>query len=183
MNNEQKLGIKVFYYYLSKRVIAGLLLFLVSLFVSSYKSLIVSKLITIFSLNNSIDIFNYITSALYLIFVLFIIVGVVMSWLDYISCNFTLDENAFIIRRGILNKKEVSIPYRQIQDIDIEQTFNNKMLGVSKLVVLTAGNDDNDKEGESEGIFEVIDSKVAEQLRDDLLQRANIQTVKEVRVA
>jgi uncharacterized membrane protein YdbT with pleckstrin-like domain len=70
-----------------------------------------------------------------------------------------------------LSKKEISIPYRQIQDINIEQTFYFKMMGVSKLVVLTAGSDDNDKEGEAEGIFEVIDSSVAEKIREELLQK------------
>ena len=55
------------------------------------------------------------------------------------------------------------------------------MMGVSKLVILTAGNDNNDKEGESEGIFQVIDSNIAEKMRTDILERANIQEVKEVR--
>jgi len=98
-----------------------------------------------------------------------------MSWFKYISCDFTLGENAFSIRKGVLSKKEVSIPYRQIQNIDIEQSFNFKMMGVCKLVILTAGNDNNDKDGESEGVFDVIDFKVASSIKEMILQKTNIQ--------
>ena len=181
MENKQRLGIKVFYYYLSQKVLAGFLLLLVSFFIYSSKSGLISKMIILFPLSMASSIFNYSVGILSIISILLMVIGATISWLDYVSCDFTLDDNAFIIRRGILNKKEISIPYRQIQDIDIEQTFNNKMMGVSKLVILTAGNDNNDKEGESEGIFQVIDSNIAEKMRTDILERANIQEVKEVR--
>ena len=181
MDAKQRLGIKVFYYYLSQKILVGFLLLLVSFFIYSSKDGLISKMMILFPLSIASSIFSYFIGVLYIVALLLIIIGSLISWLDYISCDFTLDENAFIIRRGILNKKEISIPYRQIQDIDIEQTFNNKMMGVSKLVILTAGNDNNDKEGESEGIFQVIDSNIAEKMRADILERANIQEVKEVR--
>ena len=180
MDIEQKLGIKVFYYYLSKKVVAGLVLFIVFLILSSLKNIMVSKIVFILPVNAAVAIVNDFISGLFVIAILVLVGGFFMSWMDYISCAFTLGDGSFNIRRGIFNKKEVSIPYRQIQSVDIEQTFYHKMMGVSKLVVLTAGNDEGDKEGESEGIFEVIDSQVAEKMRGDILQRTNVQTVKEM---
>lgn len=78
-----------------------------------------------------------------------------------------------------MSKKEVSIPYRQIQNINIEQTFSHKMMRVSKLIILTAGSDNADKVGESEGVFEIIDSELALKIREELLKRTNTQIIKE----
>ena len=99
-----------------------------------------------------------------------------MSWINYISCEYSLDENAFSIRRGIFNKKEVFIPYRQIENINIDQTLNFKMMGVSKLTVDTAGNDNN--AGKPEVVFDVIDSRIAVSIRDFILQRTNLEVIK-----
>jgi len=181
MGTSQKLGIKVFYYYLSKKISVGLLLLIASIVFSSLKSAIISKIIFLFPKSLSTAIVSYFSIGLFIVSILLIFGGLLMSWFNYINLSFTLDENSFNIRRGIFSKKEVSIPYRQIQDVDIEQTFFNRMMGVGKLVILTAGNDDHDKEGESEGVFRVIDYKVAEQMRKDILQRTNVQTVREVK--
>jgi uncharacterized membrane protein YdbT with pleckstrin-like domain len=81
------------------------------------------------------------------------------------------------MRRGIFNKKEVFIPYRQIENINIDQTFNFKMMGVSKLTIETAGNNNNNA-GKPEVVFEVIDAKVAINIREFILQRTNTEVVK-----
>ena len=70
------------------------------------------------------------------------------------------------------------MPYRQIQDVDIEEDITDRILGVCRLVILTAGHEDEPKsEGESEGVLPVIDKTLAEQLQTELLKRANIQKV------
>jgi len=120
---------------------------------------------------------NYLSLGLFVISILVLIFGVVLSWFHYISCDFTLGENAFSFRKGFLSKKEVFIPYRQIENINIEQSFNFKMMGVSKLVIETASND-NTNGGEAEGFFDVIDSKIAENIREVILQKTNIQIAK-----
>lgn len=181
MNTEQKLGIKVFYYYLSKRVIVGLLLLIVSFIFTSFKAVIIPKIAFLLPMSIAIGIANYLTIGLFIVSFLFILGGFFMSWLNYISCTFTLGEQSFNIKRGILNKREVFIPYRQIQDISIEQTFYNKMMGISKLVILTAADDNNDTEGESEGVFEVIDSNLAQKIQKELLEKTNVQTTREIK--
>jgi uncharacterized membrane protein YdbT with pleckstrin-like domain len=180
MDTKQKLGIKVFYYYLSRRISVGFLLLIVSFIFSISQNSIISTISSFIPSSFSTPVFGYFVMGLFAISILWIILGIFMSWLDYISCTFSLDSDSFDISRGIFNKKEVSISYRQIQDIDIEQTFYNKMFGVSRLVVLTAGNDDKDKEDESEGIFEVIDANLAEDLRKHILEKTSVQTVRSV---
>ncbi|MEI6353076.1 MAG: PH domain-containing protein, partial [Candidatus Nomurabacteria bacterium] len=119
MLTNQKLGIKVFYYYLSKRVVSGIFLLVVSFIVSSLKGTMVTKMALAIPLTTALAIASFLVNGLFIVSVLLILYGVVMSWINYISCEYTLDENAISVRRGIFNKKEVFIPYRQIENINI----------------------------------------------------------------
>lgn len=90
-------------------------------------------------------------------------------------------EDSFKIKRGVLNKTENAIPYRQIQNVDIERSLFFQMLGLSRLIILTAGHEDEGVKGsdEAKGIIPAIDKKLAEQLQTELLRRAEVQKVTE----
>ena len=118
---------------------------------------------------------------------LLIVIGVAfavgIASLDYYSYFFVLDENALRIKKGFFNKSETSIPYRQIQDVDLEQSLVQQLLGVSRLAILTAGHDDSDPENKndnSEASLPIIDKNRAEEIREELLKRANIEKVQSV---
>lgn len=160
MENEQKLGIKTFLYYLYQRVGTGIAIFLLAF--------------VIYIFNPGLGPIAFLVSIIALITV---VIGVIISWFKYINCTFILGEHALIIKRGILSKKSASIPYRQIQNVGIEQSLSYRLLGVSKLVILTAGHDDNDTVGDAEGVFDVIDALTAKKLREDILRRTNVQQV------
>ena len=174
MEQEQKLGIKVFYYYLYKKILLGIILLIISMIVLSLKSVLISKLALLFPASITSSIISFLTTGLFVFSFLALIGGAFLSWLNYISCTFILSDISFIIKRGILSKKTVSMPYRQIQDISIEQSFSDRLMGVCKLAILTAGNDNNDKEGEAEGIFNTIDINVAKNLQNIILQKNNL---------
>jgi uncharacterized membrane protein YdbT with pleckstrin-like domain len=112
-----------------------------------------------------------------------LIIIILISWLTYANYLFALGEDALKIRRGILDREEVAIPYRQIQNVDIEEDITDRMWGVCRLIILTAGHEDEPKpEGESEGILPVIDKALAEQLQAELLHRTDVQRVVEAKV-
>ncbi len=116
--------------------------------------------------------------------ILFVVVfGVtfLIAWLIYANYKFALGEDSLKIKRGILEKEEVAIPYRQIQDVDIERDLSFQMMGLSKILILTAGHEDVGKPGDddSEGILPALDKDLAEWLQRELLRRANIQKVTE----
>lgn len=180
MNKNQKLGIKVFYYYLSRKTSVGILALVISIIAASNKSILISKLEILTPLEVSTTIISYFISGLFVLTAILLIFGLFMSWINYISCDFTLDENAFNIRRGFFTKREVSIPYRQIQNINIEQSISHKMLGLGKLVILTEGDHGDVNSGNGEGIFEVIDYALAHLVREFILERTNLQIVKDV---
>ena len=109
------------------------------------------------------------------------LIAFLVTWLAYKNYKFYLGEDSLKIKRGILSKEEIAIPYRQIQDVDIERDLSYRMFGVSRLVILTAGNQEEKKSGqdESEGILPAIDKDLAEWLQAELLKRANVQKVTE----
>lgn len=89
---------------------------------------------------------------------------------------FCIAEDSFKIKRGILNRTEDAIPYRQIQNVDIEQDFLFLMLGLSRVIILTAGREDEKEDADaSEGVIPAVDKKLAEWLQTELLKRAEIQ--------
>lgn len=106
-----------------------------------------------------------------------------VSWLIYKNYKFALGEDSLKIKRGIIEKEEIAIPYRQIQDVDIERDLSFQMMGLSRIMILTAGHEDIGKPGEddSEGVLPALDKDLAEWLQQELLQRANIQKVTEER--
>ena len=118
-------------------------------------------------------------SALGLCVITFLLV-LIVSWLIYENYKFALGEDALKIKRGVFTREEIAIPYRQIQDVDIEQDFYYRIIGVSRLVILTAGHEDEKTaKDETEGVLPAIDSALAERLQSQLLTRANVQTVVE----
>lgn len=118
------------------------------------------------------------------LFVIIFAITFFISWLMYRNFKFALGENSLKIKRGILEREEIAIPYRQIQDVDIERSLSFQMMGLSRLMILTAGREDVGKPGEddSEGILPALDKNMAEWLQHELLERANIQKVTEEKI-
>ena len=119
------------------------------------------------------------TIGIAIIFFIYLALDLIISWLIYVNYKFALTENALRIERGILNKEEISIPYRQIQNINATRMLPDRFLGVSRLIIMTAGEEDKDdvEPVEAEGILPVLDKNLAEELLQELTRRADIQRV------
>ena len=115
------------------------------------------------------------------LFVAALLITFLVAWLIYANYKYCLGDDSLKIKRGILNKEEVAIPYRQIQDVDIRRDISFQMLGLSRIVILTAGHEDDAKPGDddTEGILPALDKDLAEWMQAELLKRANIQKVTE----
>ena len=126
------------------------------------------------------DIQSAITSAASIVFLFFIVsllVAYLIAWLLYSHFQFMLDHDSLQISHGILFKTQDSIPYRQIQNINIEQDIIFQMLGVSRLVVLTAGHEEGKN---TKGVIPAIDSDAAIFLKDMLLQKSDVQKTENI---
>ncbi|MGQ2984922.1 PH domain-containing protein [Flavobacterium sp.] len=72
--------------------------------------------------------------------VFFIIIGI-FAYLRYLNFTFYLDEEneEFIVKDGIINKSRLAIPLDKIQQVNINQSLIQRIIGVHALEVDTAG--------------------------------------------
>lgn len=172
------MGKKTFWIFFLQRAHAAfiLLLLTIALFVFDQQSFLASTQLS--------NLTQYAVAAAWGALALFIIVLAItflVAWLIYTSYKFSLGDDSLKIKRGILSKEEVAIPYRQIQDVDIKRDLSFQMMGLSRIVIITAGHEEDEKPGDddTEGILPALDKDLAEWLQAELLKRANVQKVTE----
>ncbi len=92
---------------------------------------------------------------------------------------FSVEDEGLRIEHGIVNKRHVTIPFRQIQNVNITRTFLDRLLGIGKLEIESAGSTFPDKRdviggtrSKAEGFLPGLGMKEAEHLHDVLLQKA-----------
>lgn len=73
-------------------------------------------------------------------------------------------QDDLLLRRGILFRNQVAVPYGRIQYVDIRQGPLQRAFGITYIVITTAG-------GGTASTFEGLPLAEAERLRDDLTQR------------
>jgi uncharacterized membrane protein YdbT with pleckstrin-like domain len=167
----QKLGNKTLMIFVLQRIGAPLLLLLVSigLFALEGQSFIAQVPIQNFS-----EYLDLAALACFILFVVFLVLAFFVSWLYYINYKFALGDNSLKIKRGVFDQEEIAIPYRQIQDVDLERPLTFRMMGVSRISILTAGHED-ESDSKSEGELPMLSQDLAEWLQSELLKRANVQ--------
>jgi uncharacterized membrane protein YdbT with pleckstrin-like domain len=103
--------------------------------------------------------------------------AMVMGYGYYWSFRYKLDDNDLAFEKGIVGRQEISIPFRQIQNVDIEQSFIYRIFNLADLVILTAGHEDPEHitKDESEIIMPALNDQEARRLQHYLLDRANVQ--------
>lgn len=67
------------------------------------------------------------------------IVTIVLPRLRYNNWFFDLRDDELYLKRGVLTKTDSTAPYCRIQHIDISQNIFERMYGLSRLVIYTAG--------------------------------------------
>ncbi|MFH1509895.1 MAG: PH domain-containing protein [Candidatus Nealsonbacteria bacterium] len=119
------------------------------------------------------------TSAILLIilfFVFWIMFSYIAAKLSYNAYKYELADNAFKKEHGVIWKKYISIPYERIQNVDIHRGILARILGLSDLMIQTAGyTGGGGRSGigrEPEGRLPGIGKELAEQLREELVIRA-----------
>jgi uncharacterized membrane protein YdbT with pleckstrin-like domain len=142
---------------------------------------LIIALVIIYS-NNYVDFppnlvasFDQALIVLFGLFGIMFLASFLVSGFQYMAFEFMLDEHALKIRRGILNINIEAIPYRQMQNVDIERSILFRVLSVSRMVILTAGTEDVDTHNESEAIIPILDKYLATQVQEELLRRSNVE--------
>ena|SRR5690625_887190 len=106
----------------------------------------------------------------YLLFVIPIGLLVAGIWLALIiprqvrAMGYLEKQDDLLLRRGILFRYQVAVPYGRIQYVDIRQGPLQRAFGITYIVITTAG-------GGTASTFEGLPMDEAERLRDELTQR------------
>lgn len=65
-----------------------------------------------------------------------ILVGALFTYNNFM---FEIDETGLTIQSGVIHKSQVSVPFDQVQNVNIERTLADRILGLSKVSIETAG--------------------------------------------
>lgn len=68
-----------------------------------------------------------------------LLLGVTHAFLLYRSWGFVLDADALELERGVLTQVETAVPFVRIQHVDTQRGPVDRLLGLSSVVVYTAG--------------------------------------------
>ncbi|MEI6396623.1 MAG: PH domain-containing protein [Candidatus Taylorbacteria bacterium] len=185
-NVEQNLGRRTWLLLLSKKTTTAAVLMLLAVILGSAKDFIGQGLSGYFTFlsNGNISSDHIVSSVVSLlavitlaIGVLWFIIGYIIARIEHRNYTFTMEEFDLKLRRGIFDIKEVSIPYRQIQNVDITKPLIYQFFGVSRLVLATAGHSNSSSKDGTDTIFDPIDTDLAEEVRVMLQKRIGVQVV------
>lgn len=104
---------------------------------------------------------------LYLIPAGFLIWGIIYAFIiprQVRAMGYLENQDDLLLRRGILFRHQVAVPYGRIQYVDIRQGPIQRLFGITYIVITTAG-------GGTASTFEGLEMAEAERLRDELTQR------------
>jgi len=100
-----------------------------------------------------------------------LLIGVI-AYLQYLNFTFFLDQDKqeFVVQHGVLDKKRISISLDKIQQVNIDQSVLQRLIGVYSLDIDTAGS------GSKEVSIKAIDHKSAQILKEKLLKKQTIKS-------
>ena len=106
------------------------------------------------------------------------LVQIVIAWLDYKNSSFMISENALYIRTGILNRSEISIPFRHINNVLQFQNVTDRILSICRCEVEIQSEEISTTTGQQvpeQVVLRDVDTSLMLPLRETLLSHANTQ--------
>ena len=127
-------------------------------------------------------IVEQVTLGVLLLLPLTLLIGLIGTLWQYFGYSYCLDDHALKVKTGIIDIHVDAIPYRQMQDINNRRYLLFRLLGLSRLIILSGGTQDaGDVNDESKNIIPAIDKHVGDYLQEELIKRANVaRTVQHV---
>lgn len=114
-----------------------------------------------------------------IVFIVTLALGLGLAFFRYYTFRYRMEDNGVSFRRGIFSNEETSMPFKQIQNVDIDQSILYRILGMANVIIMTAGQEDKDTTPaiHSEVEIPALSFSEAERIQQFLLNRSNIQEV------
>jgi putative membrane protein len=100
-----------------------------------------------------------------------LIVSYIWARLAYNNYFYSLDARGISKQSGIIWKRNVSIPYKNIQNVDIDRGILARMLGLSDVQIQTAGLSGGKYGNRAEGRLPGLSVSDAEKVRDEIMKK------------
>jgi putative membrane protein len=109
-----------------------------------YKTIKTIWVLLFFGIKDFSKITNLSTNYIYLILAFILLLLLVRAYLIYKNFLFKIENEHFILKEGILNKTNTSIPFHRIQNINFKQNLIQQIIGVYEVSIETAGSKDTE---------------------------------------
>lgn len=100
-----------------------------------------------------------------------VLIIAIISYLQYLFFTFHIEEEngEFVIQKGVLNKTRITIQLHKIQQVNINQSLIQRLVGVHKLEIDTAGSD------KKEASISAISHELATILKERLINHSQLE--------
>lgn len=95
-----------------------------------------SQLVANFHLE--IDNVMFYTELILIILVAVVIIKLILDILDWNSTNYIFTESRIVIQRGFVHKEKIVMSYNKIQDIEINRSILERLMGVGDIIIYGA---------------------------------------------
>lgn len=102
------------------------------------------------------------------------------TYLEYRYYTYLFTDDAFIMTYGYLVRNEIATLYHQIQNVNIQRSIADRMIGVSQIIILMTGSDRGAVGGPNAGgaggrnqiVLPAVSQRKAKLVQAELLRRA-----------
>lgn len=99
-----------------------------------------------------------------------LIITFLVVYLEYRVYTYMFTNEAFIVTSGLIMRKEIAALYHQVQNVNIQRSPLNRLIGVSEIIILMTGSDTGP--GKSEIILPAVGRGRAKLVQQEILKRA-----------
>jgi putative membrane protein len=117
----------------------------------------------VFSGGTSINTFNILAAVLIATGIV-VSYSVLLAWeyLVWTRFDYYIEEGSVKITKGVIRRQEREIPFRRIQNVDVNRNLVHRVLGIAEIDLETAGG------GETEASLKYVDADDVEDIRDSI---------------
>lgn len=112
----------------------------------------------------------YIVQLMFLVGIAYLVGVLALTYLSYRVYTYMFTDEAFIMTSGLAMRNEVAALYHQIQNVNINRSVLDRMIGVSEIVILMTGSDKD--AGHTKIVLPAIGKTKAKVVQKELLVRA-----------
>jgi uncharacterized membrane protein YdbT with pleckstrin-like domain len=119
---------------------------------------------------------DYAFWGVYISHLLFAITGAVFvlvflrTYLEYRYYTYLFTDDAFIMTYGYMVRNEIATLYHQIQNVNIQRSILDRMIGVSQIIILMTGSDRDAHRNQI--VLPAVGDRKARLVQSELLRRA-----------